>query len=152
MILGKIKLDGDKLLIADDGSIVFRNRMEIRQRDKNGYRVVSIKGKSIYVHRLVGFVFIPNPKKYPQINHKNGIKNDNRVENLEWCTHFQNMRHATLNGLRKTREQHPSAKLDWKKVKYIRKSPLSAYQLAKEFLVSRETIRDVRNGRNWNLE
>lgn len=56
--------------------------------DKNGIR------DGYYVHRLVAEAFIPNPSNFPQINHKNLIKDDNRVENLEWCNHTWNMRHA----------------------------------------------------------
>ena len=61
-----------------------------QQLDKNNYLTIGLvkdkKQKYFRVHRLVAQAFITNTNNYPVVNHKNEIKNDNRVENLEWCT------------------------------------------------------------------
>lgn len=65
-----------------------------------GYPTVSIyKNKQARVHRLVAAAWLPNPNNYPQVNHKNGIKTDNSVENLEWCDNSHNQRHKFATGL-----------------------------------------------------
>lgn len=73
-----------------------------------GYLQVSIskngKKKSFRVHRLVAIYFIDNPLNKEQVNHKNGDKTDNRVCNLEWTTHTENINHAFNNELIKTKK------------------------------------------------
>ena len=60
---------------------------------------INKKIKSFKIHRLVAQAYIPNPLNLPQVNHKNGVKNDNRVKNLEWCSAKENHQHAHKNGL-----------------------------------------------------
>ncbi len=67
----------------------------------NGYvRVDLKKGKLYLVHRLVAIHFIPNPDNKPEINHIDGNPQNNKISNLEWCTHSENIRHADRTGLR----------------------------------------------------
>lgn len=70
--------------------------------DHNGYHFVNLynsnhKMKSVKLHRIVATAFIPNPNNYPQINHLNENKSDNRVENLEWCTAKHNVNYGTTH-------------------------------------------------------
>ena len=104
------------------GRILSTNRLT-----RDGYRRVSLskegKPKEFRVNRLVAETFIPNPENKPTVNHKNGNKLDNRVENLEWMTREENMQHAYDNGLKKpTRGPfNAQAKLSESDVRYIRK-------------------------------
>ena len=68
-------------------------------KDNNGYLRVSLLGKTCKVHRLVASAFIPNPENKPTVNHINGIKTDNRADNLEWATRSENTQHAYDSGL-----------------------------------------------------
>ena len=79
-------------------------------KQNNGYYCVNIKGKIHLVHRLVAEAFIPNPNNYPCVNHINGDKTDNRIDNLEWCTLQQNTQHAFDTGLNKKGKNHYKAK------------------------------------------
>jgi hypothetical protein len=50
--------------------------------------------KRVRIHRIQAIAFIPNPENKPYINHKNGVRNDNRIENIEWCTNSENQKHS----------------------------------------------------------
>jgi hypothetical protein len=101
------------------------NRWLIPNLDPDGYLRVSLRknGKTYAcrMHRLIADTFISNPLNKPAINHINGIKIDNRVENLERCTNLENTAHAILNGLFLPKgEDGGNSKLSNKKVFEIR--------------------------------
>lgn len=106
--------------------------------------------KATTVHRVICLTFIPNPENKREVNHKNGIPTDNRVENLEWVTHQENMAHAALNELIPKGIRHGRSKLSEDQVRDILSRPREGYdKLANEFNVSRQSIGFIMSGKNW---
>lgn len=121
-----------------------------------GYlRIRFARGHSYSVHRLVAMAFIPNPENKKTINHKNGIKHDNRVENLEWATQSENNRHAIATGLKVyTERQRQSAIANVKipvscifKVFELYKQGVKQCKIAEQLNVTRTFVCRVLNGK-----
>lgn len=114
--------------------------------DSNGYVIVMLGSKTPKkVHRLVAKAFIENPENKPCINHKNGVKSDNSLNNLEWATHSENSQHASDTGLTTTKgETHPKTKLSSEDVDFIKESTDGSTSLAKIFGVHVSTIRRIK--------
>lgn len=114
---------------------------------KNGYMSLELRmgdtNKRHLVHRLIAEAFIPNPNNKPVVNHINGIKTDNRIQNLEWCTQSENIRHAIDTGLRGTSFGPPKGTKPWNTGKLLseeHKAKLSKAKLGKPSLKKRKVI------------
>lgn len=119
-----------------------------KKKTRDGYLMVSLAGKTFRVNRLVAETFIPNPLNKLSVNHIDGDKTNNRVDNLEWVTLSENMRHAYKNKLKVSKQgsENPNAKLSKEDVIQIRKEyewqskEHGTVALAKKYGVTNATI------------
>lgn len=156
----------DSYQISDLGRIFTKRRLignqihygkEIApQLTKDGYLKVTLSKNGIckkyYLHRLVAIQFINNPKKLPQVNHKDGNKLNNNISNLEWCTKEYNLNHAVRTNLMQHGQERPSAKLKETDVLeiYKMKGVLKAADIAEKYKVSKNTINCILRGSKWS--
>lgn len=124
----------------------------------NGYPTVTLykEGKGIknYCHRLVAQAFLDNPHGKRTVNHKNGVRTDNRLENLEWMSYSENIRHAIDTGLNvprkgsqftNTRFSEPDVFL----LKKMMKAGISIQKLSPIYGVKDYVLANIRAGRRW---
>lgn len=156
--LGKIKVP-PRWCKSKLGSRQLRNGKELVTRNmRDGYiqagLTINGKWKGHPVHRLVASAFIPNPQNKPCVNHVDGNKKNNNVENLQWVTHKENTRHAILNDLikRPKGESHSGSRLTKEKVIFIRQNlaNMSGVEMAILFNVAPATIWRAKNKQCWN--
>jgi hypothetical protein len=102
-----MKKDIGNYIVYSDGSVWNKrlSKFNTTYSDKDGYLILKINGKNTKHHRLLAEQFIPNPNNLKEVNHKNGIKADNRLDNLEWTTHKENIKHLYSSGLYKHSEE-----------------------------------------------
>ena len=111
------------------------------------------KRHTFLLHRLVAQAFIPNPENKPCVNHINGIKTDNRVENLEWNTYSENMKHAFKLGLNKYKdgngENGKNSKLKEYQVLDIRTCFLNRHEYMNKYNISMGCIQGIQERSTW---
>jgi hypothetical protein len=148
----------DNYLVSNFGKVFSIKRGIIMKTryDKQGYEVLVLHSNTgavnRSVHRLVALAFIPNALNLPQVNHIDGNKSNNFVNNLEWVSASVNNQHAFDLGLRKSGENHYKAKLtesDVKDIKYLLTQGVPQRAISKYFPVGRSTIAKIANNQIW---
>jgi hypothetical protein len=161
--LGRVK-SLDRISARRSREVKLKGKVLAKRISNHGYITVILykdnKSQATTTHRLVAMAFIDNPHNYNEVNHINLIKDDNRVENLEWCNRSQNMLHAGLNGrLSGTKGMFLGSKSVRSKVKEedvlemrrLKKEGLNSTQIQKVFpSLGARHIRDILNRVYWN--
>jgi hypothetical protein len=131
------------------------NERILSQNIAHGYFYVDLclegDRKRYFIHRLVAQYFVKNPLNKPEVNHIDGNKQNDCMQNLEWVTSSENKLHSYRIGLQKRRPgiKHPLAKLNDDSIREIRKSNLSNDELGEKYGVTRGTIWAAKNGKTW---
>lgn len=134
--------------------------IKIQKNPVSNYAVFTLRKNGIpsskTVHRLVATAFIPNPENKPCVNHINNIRDDNRVENLEWCRHKENMQWCIQQGrfkFNKSGNNGRQSKLNStlaEEIRYkVRINGTKPREIAKEYNISYSCIYDLMTGRSW---
>lgn len=155
--LGNVK-SLDREMMVNGGIKQYYSQVRKPSVMKDGYLAMTLwrdsKGKSLRVSRLVAAAFLENPDGYDQVNHKDGIKENNNVDNLEWCSSSQNAQHALRVGLRKSGENHSCSKLtnfQVRQVPNLLAQGFSQKYISNLYGVSYSTIKNICQGRKWQF-
>lgn len=157
--LGGVK-SVDRIITTENGVIQKYKEKKLSLGDSGrGYKVITLnkngKRKRFKVHRLVAIAFLANPENKPQVNHIDGIRDNNKIENLEWVTGSENVQHAFDNGLKKSSkgQSHGMSILTEDKVLEIRaiyaKGGISQKKLGLLFGVCESSVRNIVNKISW---
>lgn len=158
--LGRVK-SLSRSVLQKNGVVKSVREIIIKTHIRDGYPTMSAicdlgKKRTIDVHRFVALTFLENSENKPCVNHKNGIRNDNRVENLEWCTYLENEEHArdVLHKKYARGEKGGSAKLTEKKVLAIRRlyrinPKYDRYKIGLKLGIHPFSLNDIHRRKSW---
>ena len=140
--------------VSDCGQIRSSRGIMRSNISHNGYPRICIQGETYFVHRLVANAFIGKRPSGHQVNHKSGIKTDNRASNLEYCTPSENRKHAFRIGLQSNKgEQHSRAKLkdsDVITIHSLLRCGVRQTLIAKMVGIDQPSISKIKNGHRWS--
>jgi len=147
--------EGNCLSLIKSVPKIIKNRV-----DNHGYISWNLNKGPIRAHRIIASIFLKNNFKKPEVNHKNGVKSDNNIVNLEWVTKLENIRHAYKTGLKngdhKRGSKNNFSKLKENIVKKIKEDIKSANNkygsqnfIAKKYGIHKCTVSAIKTGRLW---
>lgn len=140
--------------ITTEGKILL-NGKEKKTWNNNGYKMFWYQGKNLYVHRFVATQYIPNPDNLPEVNHKDGDKQNNHVDNLEWVTRKENHHHAMkmkLWGRNVVNRRHFNDEQVQEIKKLYNEKKIGYRRLGKIYNVNKNRIRDLIKGYTYKLD
>ena len=119
--------------------------LKIHLVDENG------KSHRYFLHRLLAKAFIPNPNNYPCVNHKNGVKQDLSLDNLEWCSIKHNNDHAIRTGLHPEVDFIPvlTDELVKEAREFYHVKGMSCLKISRMFGIARTALGPAINGKSW---
>ena len=163
---GRVKSNARLITYPDGHEHLINGKILKGRLARHGYLRVALYNedgrRDFSIHRLVAFAFCEMTLFSTEVNHINGIKNDNRADNLEWVTHRENVMHTINNfdcterfekiSKAKQGSKHPLSLLNEEKVKEIKelkKTGLIDKEIGKMYGVHRKTINDILTNRTW---
>lgn len=156
----------DNFLVSNFGNIKSVDRLEdfkggkrkrfgrvMKQRVLRKYFCIGLRqnkrSKNFFVHRLVARAFLPNPNNYDIVNHKDGNRENNRWDNLEWCTQKMNIHHAMAADNWTRGERHGNSKVSDSDVILLRMAKTKITDLANSMGISYSTAKKIRSNKSW---
>lgn len=149
----------DRTIVTSKGiTRKLRGRVLKPAYNGSGYLFVGLQVdnqlKQLSVHRLVAEVFVSNPDRYSEVNHENGIKDDNRSVNLKWCSKSYNIQHALNSGLKPRGENINTNILTVSQVlkvcELLDAKGMTQVSIGKMFGIHKDTVSAINTGKNWN--
>jgi hypothetical protein len=152
-------VDWDQYSVSEDGLVTGPSGLVSTHKNHKGYvclnlRVADGRFKIFMLHRVVAYTHIPNPEGKPEVNHKDGDKQNNTVSNLEWCTHAENCAHAQAAGLfvQQRGLSHPSCRLteeDVEDIRHFRGWGISYPKLGELYGISTQSAYAIVKRKSW---